>query len=156
MVYRETLAPAVAAVPQLRLGLQARLAESCVPAEIADDVALVATELLSNAVKAARSRVAIVARAGAGAVEVEIVDDGPGLPAAATATLLDPAPDDERARGLAIVRMLSHELDLETAATGTRIRCRRRWSGPDAAAGGRTGDPSALPSARQPEPRSQP
>jgi signal transduction histidine kinase len=38
--------------------------------------------LLDNAVRHARSRVTVTVRAGAGAVVVEVADDGPGVPAA--------------------------------------------------------------------------
>ena len=67
-----------------------------------DAVALVASELASNAVQHGRSRFTVTLRDDGGRVRVEVTDFGAGVPAPVAA-----APGAVRGRGLRIVEALS-------------------------------------------------
>jgi signal transduction histidine kinase len=85
----------------------------------ADALSRVLRNLLDNAARHARSRVEVALRPGDGSVQVDVADDGPGVPAADRARVFDRFvrldPDRSRSAGgtglgLAIVReiVLAH------------------------------------------------
>jgi PAS domain S-box-containing protein len=82
-----------------------------------DDAALVAGELLANAVRAARASVSLDVSLADGVLRLRVVDDGPGLegvPRAADS-------DSESGRGLHIVRAVASDLQIEGSVTGTCV-----------------------------------
>lgn len=87
----------------------------------AGDAALVVAELVTNAVRAARSLVVLELTVAADRVHVAVSDDGPGLLELPVDTL--PSTDAEGSRGLFLVRRLGHGLSLDPEAVGTTVRC---------------------------------
>ncbi|MDE2489688.1 MAG: response regulator [Elusimicrobia bacterium] len=65
----------------------------------ADMIAQVLSNLLENAVRYARARVTVRAAVGAEAVEVSVVDDGPGIPSEKLGSLFDKFVQLDRPRG---------------------------------------------------------
>jgi anti-sigma regulatory factor (Ser/Thr protein kinase) len=93
---RDALAPSRA-----RRFVRAHLAtqlERVDPAEWANDVALIVTELVTNAARAARSTVILELCIHRHWIEIAVVDDGPGAPTRHSA-----GPLDTSGRGLSIV-----------------------------------------------------
>jgi PAS domain S-box-containing protein len=88
-----------------------------------DDVLLVASELLANAVRAARSEVQVRAVALDDATRLEVRDDGEGDPS--LVDLGHELPDDEATagRGLFLARTLSHGMQIESGEQGSLITC---------------------------------
>lgn len=89
----------------------------------ADDVVLVAAELIANASSAARSEVVLVAQMGAGHVIVEVSDDGEGTNHLEDLGRRLPGHDSERGRGLYLVRALSEDVSVMSTDEGTLVRC---------------------------------
>lgn len=109
------------AVPTVRRRAEMVVARWNLPPEAAQDVLLVVSELLTNAVvhalPPAALRLTRVRVEGHGAVRVEVTDLGPVTPAAAaSATAVDP---DEHGRGLCIVKALAERYGVETHPGGT-------------------------------------
>lgn len=126
VLYTTSIAPAPFQVPRLRARLEASLRGVGLPPGTIADVALVATELLSNAVTAAHDEVALTVWGLPGAVEVIVTDDGRGLE-----TLVgDPDPLAPGGRGLALVRALTASLELERIGGLTRARALVRAPAP--------------------------
>ncbi len=88
----------------------------------ADDVGLVATELLANAVRAARSSVVLDARLRGQWVALEVTDDGHGAVLPEGGYVL-PGGEAEAGRGLFLVHSLAKGVEMRTTARGTSIRC---------------------------------
>jgi anti-sigma regulatory factor (Ser/Thr protein kinase) len=90
------------------------------PPEVAEDVLLVVSELLTNAVvhalPPAALRLSQVRMEGRGAVRVEVTDRGPVAAPALAVAALDP---DEHGRGLCIVKALSARYGVEVLPGGT-------------------------------------
>lgn len=112
------------AVSVVRRRARAALSTWNLPTRVADDVLLVVSELVTNAlvhaVPPATLRLSRVRADACGAVRVEVTDTGPTRPGRRSA----PAPDpDEHGRGLDIVATLS-------ARCGTRVHCGgvSRWA----------------------------
>ncbi len=70
--------------------------------ELVYDAGVVVTELLSNAAKACRSRIALRLDVHHGSIRIEVYDDGPGVPVQRQVRA-----DDTGGRGLRIVDSLS-------------------------------------------------
>ncbi len=87
----------------------------------ADDAALVISELLANAVRAAHGAVSLELSIFEGQVQIAVTDDGPGLLALPGATL--PSPRAEGSRGLFLVRQLSSDVEFAAERQGFTIRC---------------------------------
>lgn len=86
-----------------------------------DEVILVVSELVTNAVRVARSHVDLRAWATKASVIVEVVDDGDGL---SFVDVSDELPDisEERGRGLFLVRALANEYEFTPGSWGTMVR----------------------------------
>jgi anti-sigma regulatory factor (Ser/Thr protein kinase) len=81
-----------------------------------DDVVLVASELVTNAVRAGADWVHLTLRTSRGRLDLVIEDDAPGLPVPTTA-------DDEAVsgRGLSIVEQLTDSWVVTPRATGKSV-----------------------------------
>jgi serine phosphatase RsbU (regulator of sigma subunit)/anti-sigma regulatory factor (Ser/Thr protein kinase) len=88
-----------------------------------DDVLLVATELISNAARVARSCVALRTWRTASAVMVEVTDDGEGF-APHTRGGQPAAFEAESGRGLFLVSALADDVQITSTSSGTAVRCR--------------------------------
>lgn len=85
---------------------------------LADDGALVVTELVSNAARHAGSRRirVTVSRPATDAAEIAVIDSSPRLPEARAA-----GPEEETGRGLALVDELTEDWGTESLPTGKRV-----------------------------------
>ncbi|WP_030680433.1 ATP-binding protein [Streptomyces cellulosae] len=112
------------AVSAVRRRIRKVLAEWGLAADTADDVLLVTSELLTNALVHALPPATLrLSRSHAdrcGAVRVEVTDRGPVTPAGQSASALDP---DEHGRGLAIVTALAARCGVHVHPGGTS-----RWA----------------------------
>ncbi|WP_149182530.1 ATP-binding protein [Streptomyces sp. TRM49041] len=115
-------APGAASITRRRV--RAVLTDWRLSADVADDVLLLASELLTNALvhalPPATLRLSQVLVDGLGAVRVEVTDAGPATPAGQPAPGLDP---DEHGRGIGIVMALSARCGVRERADGTS-----RWA----------------------------
>ena len=113
-------------VPHLRRHLSAWLAVHGVPAAVATELALVASELCTNAVEAARSTVELRAWLERDYVVLEARDDGPGFTGQLPERGDRADPDVDRGRGLFVVSALVDVLWATTDESMTTVRCARR------------------------------
>ncbi len=122
--FRERLSPSAEGLSAARHRLRTWLTANLAPGspEI-DDVVLVAAELGTNAVRAARTGVELRAWASRGVVVVEATDDGPGFDGTLPAAGVVPDPTLERGRGLFLVQSMAKELRVQSGPNGTLIRC---------------------------------
>jgi anti-sigma regulatory factor (Ser/Thr protein kinase) len=130
--HRWQIRPERAAVRQTRRAAVQWLADRGFPG---GDAALVISELLANAVRAARGMVVLEVSVGQGRLHLAVSDDGRGLDELPEESL--PPTDVEGSRGLFLVRKLSQDLTLDADALGTTVRC---WLPIDAEHG-----PAAVP-----------
>ncbi|NWF30931.1 ATP-binding protein [Streptomyces sp. PKU-EA00015] len=111
-------APGAASV--MRRRVRAVLADWHLASDVAEDVILLASELLTNAIThalpPATLRMSQVLVDGLKAVHVEVTDAGPAAPADPPACGLDP---DEHGRGIEIVMALSARHGVREGADGT-------------------------------------
>jgi len=89
----------------------------------ADDPLLVASELLANAVVAARESVVVTAQMIDDTVVLEVADDGHGDEQFDSRGRTLPETDSEHGRGLFLVRSLSQSVSIMSTAEGTVVRC---------------------------------
>jgi anti-sigma regulatory factor (Ser/Thr protein kinase) len=91
------------------------------PSTVRDDVLLLLTELVTNAVRHADDgpgrTVGVEVRRGPGAVKVSVSDAGPGFVAEATAS----GPDGTGGWGLVLVDRIADRWAVTPIATGTRV-----------------------------------
>jgi len=121
--FRERLAPSADGLSPARRRLRAWMTSTLdVSGPVLDDILLVASELATNAVRAARSVVELRAWPGAGGVTVEVADDGPGFDGLSPSRLL-PDPTLERGRGLFLVHSLTRDFIVQSGLHGTLVRC---------------------------------
>ena len=119
-------------VPPARLALRRWLGRQAVALPLVDDVVLVMSELATNAVRVARTTVTVTAQVEEdGRVRVDVRDDGPGLPPAAQARLLDPRGAPDRTRGLFLVAEIADDVFVASDGSGTLVRA---WCRGDATA----------------------
>jgi signal transduction histidine kinase len=133
----------------------------------ADGIGRVVANLLDNAVRHSRSRVAVTARPDGATQVVTVTDDGPGIPEADRERVFQRFTrlDDGRARdaggaglGLAIVRELVDrhrgQVTLGDAEPGLRVELRfpAAPAGVDAPVASGTGAPPAAPARPRPAP----
>jgi serine/threonine-protein kinase RsbW len=117
-----TIAPDAESVGVVRRQLVAWLEAHPVPQERLDAVALVVSELVTNAVTAARSTIQVHAVLGDATLEVAVTDDGRGL-----TVHLDDVPDvddlfAESGRGLHLVDALASTWTVRADDAGTTVR----------------------------------
>jgi signal transduction histidine kinase len=109
----------VASVARARRWVLLRLGEwSGVAERAADDVGLVVTELVTNAVQAGAGSVELAVERIGGAVRIGVVDDAPGTPTMAPFSVVRPS-----GRGLRIVASLAEQWGarpLARSASSTR------------------------------------
>lgn len=125
--YRFT--PQPAAVSIARHLLEEWLIRFPVPRDETSDLLLVASELISNAVRHATGRpggVALRAWAEDADVIIEVEDDGGGAGAWPVPDEEPPPADLERGRGLFLVHALSDTVETATEGEHTTVRCRKR------------------------------
>lgn len=118
----------VAALAQARHHLADWLRYQPVAQADAQDLLLVASELCSNGLRHASSNPdSVVLRAWVEGTDVilEVEDDGSGLVLPERVDDI-PDPEAERGRGLYLVSALTDQLEVETSADGTRVRCTKR------------------------------
>ena len=116
---------ATAAVPEARAFVVATLRRWDLDALI-DDAVLLTSELVTNAVVHARSRVGLVVAVADGLAEVGVSDSSPALPTSRSTTWAA-----EGGRGLVLVEMLAREWGSAHTDTGKQVWFRldagRRW-----------------------------
>lgn len=112
-----------ASVPAARDAVRAWLEEHRLVPTRADDIQVAVTELVTNAVRAARSAIEVRAWSSTDVVTVEVIDDGPGFDPSIPhdARELDPLAD--RGRGLFVVASIVDECTIESGPNGTIVRC---------------------------------
>lgn len=81
-----------------------------------DDVMVVVSELVTNAVQAGASTVGLDLRAVPGCVELRVDDDAPGWPEPGS-----PGPEAVRGRGLLIVEQLTHSWGVHRSPRGKTV-----------------------------------
>ncbi|MFE3454994.1 ATP-binding protein [Nonomuraea sp. NPDC059194] len=113
------------AIGQARAWTLALLPEAC---PRADDVALVVSELATNAILhtasgAPHGRYALVVEVGVDNVEITVADQGKAL-------VPVPRGDGEFGRGLELVRELAEDYDAVDTESGRTVWCRLDWPAP--------------------------
>ena len=88
-----------------------------------DDLIVAVTELVTNAVRAARTAVEVRAWTTPDSLTVEVIDDGPGFDPSIPHDARDLDPLAERGRGLFLVAALADECTIESGPNGTIVRC---------------------------------
>lgn len=109
-------APRLEAVPELRRELRNWLTPLV---RDADDVVLVASELLANAVIAASREVRLAVTVDAGVVHLEVADDGLVAGGLEEMGRVLPSSEAERGRGLFLVRAVARDVQVRTTPEGT-------------------------------------
>lgn len=109
-----------AAIKAARRGLLAWLDDKGLDG---DDSLLVASELLANAVVAARDSVVMTAERAGDHVVLEVADDGGGDQHLESRGHRLPGSDSESGRGLFLVRNVSDDVTILSTAEGTVVRC---------------------------------
>ena len=123
LVFELVLDHALVDVPPARLALRRWLGQHPVPLPVVDDAVLVMSELASNAVRVARTTVTVTAQLeDDGRVRIDVRDDGPGLPPAAQARLLDARGAADRTRGLFLVAEIADDVFVASDGSGTLVR----------------------------------
>lgn len=84
-----------------------------VSAAVVDDAVLATSELVTNAVSAARERICVVVEFFEGCARVAVYDDGPGQPRACPRT-----PDQPHGRGLSIVETVAENWGVRSEPPG--------------------------------------
>lgn len=93
-----------------------------------DDVSMIATELLSNGIRAARTSVSLRASLAHGEMHIEVEDDGPGDPSLDEIGRSLPDDYSPGGRGLFVVRALSDDVRTLSTSEGTIVTSIRRLS----------------------------
>ena len=92
---------------------------------IVGDVALIASELLANALAAARSTITVTATMEGPRVTVSVADDGSGNQDLASLGREHPPAMVDAGRGLFLVRVLSDDVQIDSDPNGTTVTCYR-------------------------------
>jgi serine/threonine-protein kinase RsbW len=100
VIFRQTFVGAPSSVPQARHF--AEVALSGLPAEVVDAASLMVSELVTNAILHATSLFEVTIDWGDSRLQIDVSDNGGGLPEAR-----DPMPTDPHGRGLQIVGRLA-------------------------------------------------
>lgn len=103
----------------VRQALRAAQASGAVPAEVADDLLLAATELVTNAVNAGARTVEVLLATPPPYLVLDVTDDAPGQP-----TLGNPSESDTSGRGLRIIETLAEQWGCRPTAHGKTVWAR--------------------------------
>jgi anti-sigma regulatory factor (Ser/Thr protein kinase) len=114
---------AVVSVTAARRALATWLVGQPIAEERVPDVLLAVTELVTNAVRAARSAVDVRSWLTDDALMVEVTDDGRGFDPAIARDVRELDPMAERGRGLFLAGALVDECTIESGPNGTIVRC---------------------------------
>jgi PAS domain S-box-containing protein len=114
--------PATAQPAVIRNELRSWLKDRNVDEDTLDDAALIATELLSNAMRAGREKISLRAGLADRILTIEVQDDGSGD--ANLNTIGEQLPDvhSEGGRGLFVVRAMSDDVQILSTAEGTIVK----------------------------------
>ncbi|HSL56268.1 MAG TPA: ATP-binding protein [Acidimicrobiales bacterium] len=115
------------AVPAVRHLLACWLRDLQADRRLIDDMVLVVTELVTNAIEASTedgSRVGVSAAAADHTIEIEVTDDGGGFELGPAVGL--PGPRSSRGRGLGIVNALCDHVEVRRDRGRTVVRACRR------------------------------
>ncbi|MFE2960259.1 SpoIIE family protein phosphatase [Nocardia tengchongensis] len=141
VVYRQPPQPLRLDVPadarelsQLRRALRSWLAAAAVPHDLAVDLVSAANEACSNSIEHAYlggepGRVQLAADSGVDCLTIEVSDTGVWRPL--------PADPGNRGRGIAMMRALTDQLDIDNSGPGTRVRMSVRLMAVSFSAAGR-------------------
>jgi anti-sigma regulatory factor (Ser/Thr protein kinase) len=90
--------------------------------QLAEELPLAVNEAVTNAIQHAKGRadVSISRDVVTGALIVDVIDDGDGIPAAVTGERPDPVAIG--GRGLYLVHLLCDRVHIDTGSEGTRVR----------------------------------
>lgn len=119
---RWAVEPVPEGVTHARAALRSWLATQDVDGGVAAALQLAASELLTNAITAARTKVDLRAWIDEDAVSIEVEDDGAGRPDLDRLGLQLPPPDADVGRGLFIARAMCDELSALSTFEGTVVR----------------------------------
>jgi hypothetical protein len=119
----------MAALPPARHAAAEWLADGPVDAATRDDVLLVLTELLANAIAVAAGPVAVSLSVGEHGIRLSVANPPTDSVLLPPGGWEDPGPDEDRGRGLAIVRRLCPAVTVSTGRDGTEVVC--RWPSAD-------------------------
>ncbi|WP_067709630.1 SpoIIE family protein phosphatase [Nocardia yamanashiensis] len=126
VVYRQPPAPLHLDLPAaahelsgIRRALKSWLAAAAIPADVATDLIAAANEAVSNSIEHAYrdgepGRVELIAESGIDTVTLVVTDTGNWRPL--------PADPGHRGRGIAMMRALTDQLDIDHTGPGTRVR----------------------------------
>lgn len=132
-VFHRSLTPEPAKVSSTRASLAEWLAPRLPAADddLRQDLLLVVSELLTNAVRVAEGDVHLHLWIEGGEIVVDVYDDGSGFDASVPPSAVVPDALAGRGRGLFIVRSLMDDCRVQSGPSGTLVRCRRKVrSGP--------------------------
>jgi serine phosphatase RsbU (regulator of sigma subunit)/anti-sigma regulatory factor (Ser/Thr protein kinase) len=115
-----TIAPEATAVTATRRALGHWLVDLGAPS---DDALLAVSELLANAVRAARERVTLTVSVRDDVIVAEVADDGPGALGLDDLGTTMPVLDAEGGRGLFLVRAVADDVTALSTAEGSLVRC---------------------------------
>lgn len=127
--FEHRFTPNLAVVPLARHLLRDWLQRQPIDLDVVDDLLLCATELCTNAIKAASGDPgSVILRASAvdDAIVVEMEDDGCGFAWPTAQADQPPGPAVDRGRGLFLVRALTDESSVERQDNHTIVRCVKR------------------------------
>ena len=120
------LAPAPEEVGATRRQVGEWMAARELDADDIDDVRLVVSELLTNAVVAARAAVTVHVAVDTSRVHVWVSDDGHATPDLSSAGTQSAPADAQAGRGLFLVRSVMDDVTAVTNEIGTTVRCVKR------------------------------
>ncbi len=126
-VFHRHIGPEAAAVSSSRRALAPWLA-SRLPSgsdDMAEDLVLVVSELMTNAARVAGRDVQVHLWAGPDEVVIDVYDDGPGFDSSVAPSGDAPDPLAPGGRGLYIVRRLMDDCRVQSGPSGTLVRCRK-------------------------------
>jgi anti-sigma regulatory factor (Ser/Thr protein kinase) len=89
---------------EIRARLGTGMTAALVPAHLQGDLAVAATELITNSVRAGASSVEVTLHSDPSRLEIQVADNAPGVPRPAQPTL-----EDDHGRGLLIVGALAEQ-----------------------------------------------
>ena len=97
---------------------------AAIPAAVREDLALIATELITNSLRAGAGRVQVTLQTPPPDIQLEVSDDGPGIPAIA-----NPSASDTGGRGLMIVDRLADRWGHRPSTVGKTVWARLNTDG---------------------------